>query len=333
MDNTDEFDVSTMKNQAWVLCRKRNENIDDVMVPAWSAFQKQTTVEPASIVNVGYLPAIIGSPTKMDVIYAIMNRTIDIKNELGLEYIFLEADQAIYTKVLQILFKFQEDGNNHFDGMIVRMGGFHVIICLMRTIFSRFKDCGMIELLAEVAVGTEGTIRAAMKGGDVKEGIRYYKILYEAFLRSKIDYIASKAETSVGKDESFEELLTKACTELTPESIKEILAHPAMKTLQSLNGDMSKWVESFIEMVNLLLNIIHFQRVGNWEGYLQALHEFLPWCFALNRQNYARDLSYHVMDMRNLEHIRISKRWRLLWFAKWSKAYKYTNGPDYRDHN
>ena len=86
----------------------------------------------------GYLPAIIGSPTKMDVIYAIMNRTIDIKNELSLEFIFLEADQAIYTKVLQILFKFQEDDNGYFDEIIVRMGGFHVIICLLKTIF-RFR--------------------------------------------------------------------------------------------------------------------------------------------------------------------------------------------------
>ena len=66
-------------------------------------------------------------------------------------------------------------------------------------------------------------------------------------------------------------------------------------------GEMPAWIESFIEMVNLLLNIIHFQRIGNWEGYLQCLHEFLPWCFALNRQNYARDLSYCLMDMKNLE--------------------------------
>ena len=46
-------------------------------------------------------------------------------------------------------------------------------------------------------------------------------------------------------------------------------------------------------MVNLLLNIIHFQRIGNWQGYLQAVHEFLQLCFTLNRHNYARNLSYH----------------------------------------
>ena len=60
------------------------------------------------------------------------------------------------------------------------MGGFHVTLCLLRTIYSHFKDSRIIELLVEAGVGTEGTIRSAIRGGDVKQGIRYYKILYEA---------------------------------------------------------------------------------------------------------------------------------------------------------
>ena len=160
-----------------------------------------------------------------------------------------------------------------------------------------------------MGVGSEGSIRAAIKRGDVKDGIRYYKILYEAFLRSKIEYIANK-EVDILKDESFEEAIPKACTKLTPGNNKELLAHPSMKSLDDLEGTMSKWIESYIEMVNLLLNIIHFQRTGNWTGYLQAIHEFLPWCFALNRQNYAHDLSYHLVDMQNLE-------------TKSPQAYKY----------
>ena len=56
-----------------------------------------------------------------------------------------------------------------------------------------------------------------------------------------------------------------------------------MKPVKNFQGDMSKWIESFIETVNNLLNIIRFQRIDNWQGYLQTIHEFLPWCFALNR--------------------------------------------------
>ena len=104
-------------------------------------------------------------------------------------FIFLEVDQAIYNKVLQVLFAYQKKKNRKFDKLIVRMGGFYVILCLLRTIYSRLKDSGIIELLVEAGVGTEVTIRSAVRGGDVKPGICYYKILYEAFARSKINFL------------------------------------------------------------------------------------------------------------------------------------------------
>ena len=60
------------------------------------------------------------------------------------------------------------------------------------------------------------------------------------------------------------------------------------------------WMDMYLEMVHLMLNMVHFQRIGNWNGYLQALGEFLPYCFSLNRHNYTQNLSYYRMQMLNL---------------------------------
>ena len=62
---------------------------------------------------------------------------------------------------------------------------------------------------------------------------------------------------------------------------------------------MAIWL--FLSMIALLLNLIFFQRTGNWKGYLEAINTFLPWCFALNRHNYASNLSYFYVDMLNIE--------------------------------
>ena len=67
------------------------------------------------------------------------------------------------------------------------MGGFHMIMCMMKCIYSRFKGFGFPEFLSEVGVGGSGTIENALKGGDVKAGIRYYKILFEAIFRIRIE--------------------------------------------------------------------------------------------------------------------------------------------------
>ena len=86
--------------------------------------------------NVGYLPPITAPPTQMNVIYKVVNQTLSIMKELGLTYIFLEVDQAIYAKVLDVMFKLGNENNKIFNKIIVRMGGFHIIICLLRFIYS-----------------------------------------------------------------------------------------------------------------------------------------------------------------------------------------------------
>ena len=51
----------------------------------------------------------------MNVICEIINRTLSIKKELGLSYIFLEVDQATYAKVPDVMFKLEIENNKIFD--------------------------------------------------------------------------------------------------------------------------------------------------------------------------------------------------------------------------
>ena len=97
--------------------------------------------------------------------------------------------------------------------------------------------------------------------------------------------------------------------------------------LPNVEGDMSMWFDSFLQMVDLLMNMIHFTRTGNWDGYMETLFEFLPYCFALNRHNYARNLSFFHIDMTDLEKStsRSLQTFRRLLFriVVWSSALKY----------
>ena len=64
---------------------------------------------------------------------------------------------------------------------------------------------------------------------------------------------------------------------------------------------MGLWIESLIEMSNMLINTIHSQRVENWKEFLEVIRQFLPHCFNHNCRNDARNLSYFCCHMRKLE--------------------------------
>ena len=117
-------------------------------VPSWSGFQELTTGCDLDQAVVGYLPPFHESPTKMNVIYAEIERTEKIRVELELDFIFVEGDQAIYHKIMDAMFKLKDGGNDYFDRIIPRMGGFHVTICMLRTIYSLFQRVGFVQVLS-----------------------------------------------------------------------------------------------------------------------------------------------------------------------------------------
>ena len=64
---------------------------------------------------------------------------------------------------------------------------------------------------------------------------------------------------------------------------------------------MWRFWKSYLDMWELFLCIIYAARSGDWELYVESIGSILPWVFAYDRQNYARYLTLHFMDLLNLE--------------------------------
>ena len=54
-------------------------------------------------------------------------------------------------------------------------------------------------------------------------------------------------------------------------------------------------------MVEILLNFLRASREGDWELHQSAIRKMIPWCFAYDNLNYARELSAYVSEMSHLE--------------------------------
>ena len=67
------------------------------------------------------------------------------------------------------------------------------------------------------------------------------------------------------------------------------------------NAPMKVFWDSYLEMVEVLLNAIRATREGNWEMHIESTKEMLPWFYAYDHIDYARYLPIYLVNMMSLE--------------------------------
>ena len=71
--------------------------------------------------------------------------------------------------------------------------------------------------------------------------------------------------------------------------------------LRNKKGKLSSFWMSYIDLVDILLNMVRASREGHWELHLSAIEQMIPWCFAYDNVNYARYLPAYLSEMTHLE--------------------------------
>ena len=118
----------------WIVLYKINLSFP---IPSWTGFNINLHKNKFIIhSNVGYLDCLDAPATAMCTIYYMMERSLQIKDQLNLKSVVCVYDQAIQAKAYQISCKEQEK----FQDLFLMMGTFHIILTFLAVISSRFKD-------------------------------------------------------------------------------------------------------------------------------------------------------------------------------------------------
>ena len=67
------------------------------------------------------------------------------------------------------------------------------------------------------------------------------------------------------------------------------------------DGNMKIFWNSYLEMVDILLDTIRATREGDWRLHLQSIKAMIPWFFAYDHTNYARYLPVYLLHMLALK--------------------------------
>ena len=248
--------------------------------------------------NVGYLPTINAPATSRSTVNEILNRSLSIMHSLNLTSITCVFDQAIYCKALEIKSK----NVDICKPVVLRLGTFHTLCTMLSIIGKRFQDAGLKDLCIESGIVAEGSVSALLEGRSYNRAIRVHKLAYEALMRVAWRGFQPWVDEHYPLDmdhvrRALDEV-AKLGKDLTKDNHDRVIESQSFKCL---NGPLSAFWMSYVDMVELTLHMVRASREGDWTLHLSCIRQMLPWCFAYDAINYARYMSVYYSDMTSLQ--------------------------------
>ena len=129
------------------------------LIGSWAPFNKKTSDVklPTSVLQ--YLP-VVPTPPDYDVSKEYLDFLLDTSENLGIQHIFTHADDAVYSKLLHIIWKHGE----YFKKSIQLMGGFHQLLVLQKVMYKWHGCIAYKKWFKDAHVIASGSIDKAIEG-------------------------------------------------------------------------------------------------------------------------------------------------------------------------
>ncbi|XP_035674790.1 uncharacterized protein LOC118414705 [Branchiostoma floridae] len=201
-----------------------------------------------------------------------------------------------------------------FKDIVPRMGMFHTLLTLLSIIGKRFEDAGLRDICIESGVIAEGSVTGVLEGRKYNRAIRFHKLMYEALQRLVWKHFLKWIEKSPAKQKLVKDVfasLKPLYNDVCQDEQEKVLANQKfakfvklydehLEFLRHSKGKLASFWMSYIEIVEIMLNLVRASREGDWELHLSAIAQMIPWCFAYDKVNYARYLPAYLFDMSHL---------------------------------
>ena len=134
------------------------------------------------------MPVIPESVNDFTVFKSLLYFLVETTENLGIMYIFSHCDEAVYSKLLQIIGKH----GDQFSKVIPPMGGFRQVLCLQKAIYKRYACLGLDKWITGVATTKSSLV--AEKTVHVlhyNTSIRVYKEIFDAIVQMRMEDITN----------------------------------------------------------------------------------------------------------------------------------------------
>ena len=280
----------------------------------WKAFHKMFIEQSSVQTTIGYGPFVPNPPTNPDVVMESVDYFMAVSKYLGLSYCVLTCDQAIYEICLALQKKFTKQYKN----VILRMGGFHILMNFWGSIGRLMNGTGLEQLMIDGEVCQPGTAKKIMAGNDYYQMVyahslvetAVYARLWETFenwlVSDNSDDISDISNFASDLSSFWEMVNMRSSVSGENETRNAVMVSldKVMKVfdrfLQQSTSPTSRLWLMYVEMMDIVRRYIYAERSGNWTLHLATVEEMLPYLVAAGHMKYTACIPQYITAMKSL---------------------------------
>lgn len=259
----------------------------------WNGFMAELTErQPYKKSEILTMPFINQSPSDNNTIYTAILEAVK-KCPEHQKTTFVTFDQPLYIKAKQIV----SDPSSGLSNVIVRLGGFHLLMSYMGSIGFIMSGSGLQELWKIIYAAASTDVM--MKGHAYARALRAHLLTQEALCH----VIFSETDFSSGELDAVAQIFSEEEIKIPNDETIENLDKKFNEKLESLksNGPTAQLWLQYIEMVTLIRDFIQAERTGNWNLHLVTIAKMLPYFCASGHFHYAKCAHLYLQEMSTLK--------------------------------
>lgn len=273
-------------------------------VPGWHGFIERITsnLKNYSKSQITFLPFINQPASNYNTIYTTLLCALENAKCNGYKVCIVTFDQHLYAKAREIVPAAPENSEKK---IIIRLGGFHLLMSFLGAIGYIMQGSGMKEVLSKIYAPK--SLEKMLNGVAYARAVRAHTLLQLTLGKIILDELNIGDVMNADLIVNVENLLDNTISYNDIESYNQLSGALLDQFKQKLKefgerGPTAKlWVQYF-NMVTIPKEFIRAERMGDWKAHLSCVKEMVPYFYASGHFPYAKSAHLYLQDMQELEN-------------------------------
>lgn len=245
----------------------------NINLPGWNGLMETATTDNTyERSKVVCLPFINNPPSQYDTILTAILMAMEKCVKYNMKTCFVTFDQPLYIKAQEIT-----SNNIDFKNVVVRLGGFHLLMSFMGAVGVIMSGSGLKELFT--LIYAENSVEKIMSGHAYARALRAHSLAHLALAKLIMKTISFSEEQKVTMESMLENL---DLADVAENSVIEALVTKFSEAKQEIKnrGPTSELWINYFHMITLVKQFIDAERAGNWNLHLNTIRQMLPFFHA-----------------------------------------------------